>query len=105
MGSAVRRARLRRASDHQVPAASGAPQQHALERDRSHEAALDVRKNDRQGGGAEELRDGGEAAPDGAVFERLGEVAAVADEDRKDREDGRDALGHGLSGGIRCGIG
>ena len=90
---------------HEVPAASGAPQQHTLQRDGPHEAALDVRQNDRQGGGAEELRDGGEAAPDGAVFERLGEVAAVAGEDGKHGEDGRDGFGHGPPGTILCGIG
>ena len=56
-------------------------------------------------GGAEELRDGGEAAPDGAMFERLGEVAAVSGEDGKDGEDGRDAFGHRLPGAILCGIG
>ena len=39
------------------------------------------------------------------VFEGLGEVAAVFGEDGKDGEDGRDALGHGLPGPIRWGIG
>ena len=62
-------------------------------------------KNDRQGGGAEELGDGGETAPDGAVFEGFGEVAAVSGEDGKDGEDGCDALGHRLPGAIRWGIG
>ena len=91
--------------DRQVPAACGAPQQHALQRDGAHEAALDVGKDDRHRRGAEELRDGGEAAPDGAMFEGLGEVAAVFDEDGKDGEQGRDTLGHGLPGSILWGIG
>ena len=59
----------------------------------------------RDGGGAEELRDGGEAAPDGAMFDGVGEVAAVFGEDAGDGEDFRDALGHGLAGPVRLGIG
>jgi hypothetical protein len=35
----------------------------------------------RERGGAEELRDGGEAAPDGAMLDGFGEMAAVSEED------------------------
>jgi hypothetical protein len=80
-------------------------QQHVLQRHGPHHAALDVRQHARQGGGAEELRDGGEAAPGGAMFDHLGEVAAVGHQDGDDGEDGRDALGHGLAGPIPGGIG
>jgi len=90
---------------HQVAAARGALQQHAMQRDGAHDAALEVRQDARDGGGAEELRDGGEAAPDGAMFDGGGEVAAVFGEDAGDGEDFRDALGHGLAGPIRLGIG
>ena len=52
-------------------AARGAAQQHALQRDRPHQAAVDVGEDGVDRDGAEELRDGGEAARDGALFEGL----------------------------------
>ena len=105
-GGGLRRARCARArQDHQVAAARGAPRQHALQRDGAHDAALEVRQDDRDGRGAEELRDGGEAAPEGAMLDGVGEVAAVCGEDAGDGEDFRDALGHGLAGPVRWGSG
>ena len=56
-------------------------------------------------GGAEELRDGGEAAPEGAMLDGVGEVAAVGGEDAGDVEDFRDARGHGPGVAVLCGIG
>jgi hypothetical protein len=76
-----------------------------LQREDPHETAVDVSKNDGHGGGAEQLRDGGEAAPNGAMFDRRGKVAAIFDQDGENREDGRDMLGHGLAGPILGGIG
>ena len=58
----------------------------------------------RQRGGAEELRDGGEAAPDGAMLDGFREVAPVPEEDLNDVEHTLDTLGYGFATLIRLGI-
>ena len=93
-----------RRQDDQIPAARGACQQHAFQRHGPHDAALDMREHHRQRGGAEELRDGGEAAPDGAMLDGLREVAPVSEEDLNDVEHTLDTLRHGFATLIRLGI-
>ena len=83
----------------------GTPQQQALQRDRPHQAAVDVGKDGVERDRAEELRDGGEAARDGALFEGLDEMAGIGGEDGDDGEDFRDAFGRGFPGPILCGSG
>lgn len=94
-----------RREDLQVAPARRPRQQHALQRDRAHDAALDVSKNNGERSGAEVARDGGEAARGGAAFERVGEMAAVCGEDGDDVEDGCDVLGHGVAVPVLGGIG
>ena len=93
-----------RRQDDQIAAARGACQQHAFQRDRAHDATLDMREHHRQRGGAEELRDGGEATPDGAMLEGFREMASVSEEDLNDVEHTLDTLGYGFATLIRLGI-
>ncbi len=80
-------------------------QQYALQRERPHQAALEVRPDGVEPDRAEVTRDRGEAARESALFEVLHEVAAVGGEDGNDGEDFRDARGRGSAGPILWGSG
>ncbi len=90
---------------HQVAAARGAGEQHAFQRHGPQQAAGEAGLDRLEAGGAEELRDGREAAGDGAVFQGFCEVEAVADQDVHDGEHVVDARRDGLAGPDLWGFG
>ena len=101
----LRAGRLRRAVvrvaglvEHQVAAPGGAGEQHLFQRHGAQQAAGEPGLDGGQARGAEELRDGGEAAPGCSAFEGVREVAAVAEQDADDDEEVGDVGGTGLAG-------
>ena len=82
--------------EDEIAAARGTGEQHAFQRHGAQDAAGEAGEDRRDAGGAEELRDDGEAARGGAVFERCGQVAAVGEQDVEDGEDVGDVLRHGF---------
>ena len=84
--------------DDQVAAPRGPRQQHAFQRHGAQDAAREASEDGGNPRRAEVLRDDGEAARGGTVFEGFRQVAAVFEQDADDDEDRGDALGHRLGG-------
>ena len=78
-----------------VAAGCGALEQEALQGGGAQEASVEVGDDGGEVGGAEGGRDGGECGGGGAAVDGVAEMAAVAEQDADDVEQGGDVLGHG----------
>jgi hypothetical protein len=82
-----------------------AREQHVLQRGGPQDAAVQVREDGGEIGGAEACRDGRECGGGGAMADGGEEMSAAAEQDADGVEDEGDVLGHGVAGLILGWIG
>ena len=86
-------------------AGCGTREQHMLQRGGTEDAAVQVGQDGGEVGGTEARRNGGEGRGSGAMADGVEQMAAVAEQDADGVEHKGDALGHGVAGPIRLGLG